>query len=91
MRIGEVIGMVTLVDCHPSLIGGCYRLAVPLTLENLAGESDEIGEELVVYDDLGTVPAAGLRSAKAARRLSRFCPKSSRLMRTMRPSWTRSS
>jgi ethanolamine utilization protein EutN len=58
MRIAEVIGSLTLSRCHPSLAGASYRLAVPLTLENLAGQSSELCEELVVYDDLG----AGLGS-----------------------------
>ena len=53
MRIAEVIGSVTLGRCHPSLTGGSYRLAVPLTLDNLTGQSSELGEELVVYDDRG--------------------------------------
>jgi len=54
MRIGEVIGTVTLSRCHPSLTGGSYRLVVPLSLENLAGRSTDRGEEVVVYDDLGS-------------------------------------
>jgi ethanolamine utilization protein EutN len=56
MRIGEIIGTVTLSRCHPSLTGGSYRLVVPLTLENLAGRSTDRAEELVVYDEL----AAGI-------------------------------
>ena len=35
------------------MVGARYRLAVPLSLANLTGASDEIAEELVVYDDLG--------------------------------------
>lgn len=53
MRIARIIGTVTLVRTHPSLIGARYRLAVPLSLANLTGVSDEIAEELVVYDELG--------------------------------------
>jgi ethanolamine utilization protein EutN len=53
MRIGEVIGTVTLSRTHPSLKGGRYRLVVPLSLENLAGTSDDRAEALVVYDSLG--------------------------------------
>ena len=53
MRIGEVIGTVTLNRWHPSLTGGSYRLVVPLSLANLAGQSHERAEELTVYDDLG--------------------------------------
>ncbi len=53
MRIGEVIGTVTLSRCHPSLTGGRYRLVVPLSLDNLTGKSTTQAEELVVYDELG--------------------------------------
>lgn len=56
MRIGEIIGNVTLSRWHSSLTGGSYRLVVPLTLENLAGRSTDRAEELVVYDEL----AAGI-------------------------------
>lgn len=58
MRIGTVIGTVTLSERHPSLAGGSYRIVVPLSLGNLTGKSPAAAEELVVYDDLG----AGLGS-----------------------------
>ena len=54
MRIGEVIGTVTLSRSHPALTGGRYRLVVPLSLENLCGRAVATAEELVVYDELGT-------------------------------------
>ena len=53
MRIGEVIGTVTLSQAHPSLLGGCFKLVVPLSLANLTGVSDERAEEFTVYDELG--------------------------------------
>ena len=53
MRIGEVIGTVTLNRWHPSLAGGRYKLVVPLSLAALAGEDVEAAEELTVYDELG--------------------------------------
>jgi ethanolamine utilization protein EutN len=53
MRIGKVIGTVTLARCHPALQAGSYRLAIPLTLANLRGESQDLAEEFVVYDELG--------------------------------------
>lgn len=53
MRIGEVIGTVTLNRAHPMMVGGSLRLAVPLSLNNLSGESDKRAEAIVVYDDLG--------------------------------------
>ncbi|MGH7136106.1 MAG: EutN/CcmL family microcompartment protein, partial [Pirellulales bacterium] len=53
MRIGKVFGTVTLNRSHPSLTGGCLRLAAPLTLDELRGGSDPVAEEMVVYDELG--------------------------------------
>jgi microcompartment protein CcmK/EutM len=53
MRIGEVIGTVTLNRWHPSLTGARFKLVVPLSLANLTGESNQRAEELTVYDDIG--------------------------------------
>ncbi len=53
MRIGKVIGNLTLSRWHPSLGGACYRLAVPLSLDNLAGRTPADAEPIVVYDDRG--------------------------------------
>src|SRR5258708_2014624 len=53
MRIAEIIGTVTLNRAHPSLAGGAYRLAIPLTLAELSSTEAPAGEELVVYDALG--------------------------------------
>jgi ethanolamine utilization protein EutN len=53
MRIGEVIGTVTLNRRHPSLAGGRLKLVVPLSLADLAGKGGEPAEELTVYDELG--------------------------------------
>jgi ethanolamine utilization protein EutN len=53
MRIGKIIGTVTLNRSHESLRGGRYRLAVPLSLANLQGDTPATGEEFVVYDELG--------------------------------------
>lgn len=53
MRIAEVIGCVTLNRAHPSLLGGQFKLAVPLTLEELSKSGPGAAEELVVFDQLG--------------------------------------
>ena len=64
MRIGLVIGTLTLSRWHPSLSGAAYRLVTPLTLDDLASgrsveDSPQLqGEPIVVYDELG----AGLGS-----------------------------
>ncbi|REK11149.1 MAG: carbon dioxide concentrating mechanism protein CcmL [Planctomycetota bacterium] len=53
MRIGEVIGSVTLNRVHPSLAAATFRLAIPLTLAELADDAPPQGDTLVVYDELG--------------------------------------
>jgi microcompartment protein CcmK/EutM len=53
MRIGKVIGTVTLSRSHPSLMGACYRIAIPLSLDDLNDKGRVPAEELVVYDELG--------------------------------------
>ena len=53
MRIAHIIGTVTLNRAHPSLRGGSYRLARPLSLDELIGNSEPAAEPLVVYDELG--------------------------------------
>ena len=53
MRIGKVIGTITLNRVHPNLVGGTFKLAVPLTWDNLRSGDAPLGEPLVVYDDLG--------------------------------------
>ncbi len=53
MRIGEVIGTVTLAVQHPSLAGGRLRGVVPLSLANLQGDATRRAEASVVYDELG--------------------------------------
>ena len=53
MRIGEIIGTVTLNRWHPNLSGASYKLVVPLSLANLTGTAPITAEEFVVYDELG--------------------------------------
>jgi ethanolamine utilization protein EutN len=53
MRIGKIIGTVTLCRSHPLLAGASYRLTVPQSLANLTGQLTPIAEELVVYDERG--------------------------------------
>ncbi len=53
MRIGEVIGRVTLSRQHASLPPGRLLIVRPLPLEALRSGSFKRGEELVAFDDLG--------------------------------------
>jgi len=52
MRIGKTIGTVTLVEPHPAVRGGVFRLVVPLAAAELAA-GDGRAEPLVAWDDLG--------------------------------------
>lgn len=53
MRIGDVIGTVTLARSHPSLSGASYRLVQPLSLVELQTGGSPKAETIVVYDELG--------------------------------------
>ncbi len=53
MRIGKVIGNVTLGRVHETLVGGTFKLVVPLALAELNNDSQPQGDSLVVWDDLG--------------------------------------
>jgi ethanolamine utilization protein EutN len=58
MRIGVVIGKVSLRRVHPSLVGKRYVLAVPQSLAMLADRGAAQPEELVVIDELGATSGA---------------------------------
>lgn len=64
MRIGEVIGRVTLSQVHPSLRNARWVVALPLTCEALTDGSSRRGEEVVVYDELGAGPGATIAIAE---------------------------
>jgi len=53
MRIGEIIGTVTLNRAHPSFEGATLKMAVPLSLKALSGEEELTDEFLVLWDQLG--------------------------------------
>jgi ethanolamine utilization protein EutN len=58
MRIGEVIGRVTLSQLHPQLRGGRFLIAMPMPYSALVHATADRGEELVVYDNLGAGPSS---------------------------------
>jgi ethanolamine utilization protein EutN len=53
MRIGDVIGSVTLNRWHPTMTGATLKFVAPLSWDNLAGNFDQRLEEIVVFDELG--------------------------------------
>ncbi|MEX0675785.1 MAG: EutN/CcmL family microcompartment protein [Pirellulales bacterium] len=74
MRIGEVIGSVTLNRAHPSLTGGSFRLAIPLSLAELAGGALTQGEAIVVYDELGAGLGSRIAFSEGAEAAQPFLP-----------------
>ncbi len=54
MRVGRVVGKVTLNRAHPSLRGAVLKIVVPLSLDNLLNELPAEAEELVVYDEMAS-------------------------------------
>ena len=57
MRLGQIIGRVTLSDQDPAYKGGRFLLTQPLSREQLAGKAQPLplpkASSLVVYDNLG--------------------------------------
>lgn len=74
MRIGTIIGTVTLNRSHPSLKAASYRLAVPLSLANLSGDYSEIAEEFVVIDELGAAIGNQVAISEGAEAAQPFRP-----------------
>ncbi|MDP6444600.1 MAG: EutN/CcmL family microcompartment protein [Pirellulaceae bacterium] len=74
MRIGEVIGEVTLSRCHPSFVGATLKVVRPLTLENLTGEVKPDGEPLVAWDELGAGHGSRIAYSDGAEAAQPFRP-----------------
>ena len=74
MRIGEIIGTVTLSRWHPALCGACYRLTVPLSLAELAGDSEPAAEAFVVYDELGAGHGSRIAISEGSEAAQPFYP-----------------
>lgn len=79
MRIGEVIGTVTLSRSHPGLIGSRYKLVVPMTLEDLAAADsskmiDKSDKAIVVYDELGAGMGSRIAISEGGEAAAPFYP-----------------
>jgi microcompartment protein CcmK/EutM len=74
MRIGEVIGNVTLNRADPSLSGATLKLAIPLTLDELAGRRRPQGDTIVVYDELGAGVGSRIALTEGAEAAQPFYP-----------------
>ncbi|HEY3966889.1 MAG TPA: EutN/CcmL family microcompartment protein [Planctomycetaceae bacterium] len=74
MRIAETIGTVTLGKCHPSLQGATWLVAVPLTLEGLAGKPAGRGEPFIVFDEFGAGVGSRIAVSEGAEAAAPFHP-----------------
>jgi len=74
MRIAQTIGTVTLSQWHPSLQGATWLIAVPLTLEGLAGKTSGRGEPFVVFDELGAGSGSRIAVSEGAEASAPFHP-----------------
>jgi ethanolamine utilization protein EutN len=74
MRIGRVIGTVTLNRCHVSMCGGRYRIVVPQSLANLRGQSHDEAEEFVAFDELGAGEGSLIAISEGAEAAQPFRP-----------------
>src|SRR6478609_1327854 len=75
MRIGEVIGTVTVSRAHPSLGAAGWRLGIPMRLAELAGGGRAAGEAIVVYDDLGAGLGSRIAFSEGGEAAQPFLPK----------------
>ena len=74
MRVAETIGRVTLNKCHPSVQGATWLVAVPLTLEGMAGKRAGRGEPFVVFDEFGAGVGSQISVSEGTEAAATFHP-----------------
>jgi ethanolamine utilization protein EutN len=74
MRIGEVLGRVTLSRSHSSLPAGRLLLTRPLGRGSLASDHAPSAEELVVFDTLGASPGGRIGISEGREAANPFAP-----------------
>jgi len=74
MRVGEVIGKVTLSRCNPMVSGGTWLVVVPLNVAGLKGDDQGRDEPIVVYDELGASPGVQIGFSEGGEAANPFAP-----------------
>lgn len=74
MRIGEVIGKVTLSRCHPDLLGSSWKVVVPLDLPALTGGAGGRDEPLIMFDEFGSGEGSIIALSESAEASAPFHP-----------------
>jgi ethanolamine utilization protein EutN len=75
MRIAEVIGKVTLSQCHPSLDGASWRLGVVLNQDGIQGDENGREEPIVIFDELAATTGSRIALSDGAEAAAPFLPK----------------
>ena len=74
MRVGEVIGKVTLSRCDPTVSGGTWLVVVPLNVAGLKGDLAGRDEAVIVYDELGAAPGSKIGFSEGGEAANPFAP-----------------
>lgn len=74
MRIGQVIGKVTLSRWEQTLQGATWKLVVPFDAEGLADPQKGRGEPFVIYDELGAAEGMIIAIAEGPEATAPFHP-----------------
>ena len=74
MRVGEVIGKVTLSRCNPTVVGGTWLVVVPLNVAGLKGDAAGRDEAVIVYDELGASPGSKIGFSEGGEAANPFAP-----------------
>jgi len=74
MKIADVIGKVTLSKFHPDLRGATWLVAVPLSLEGIAGKKSGRGEPFVIFDERGATTGSRIAVSEGAEAAAPFHP-----------------
>jgi len=74
MRVAKIIGKVVLSRSHSSFDGANLKLAVPLSLGNIDGSSNEEADSVVVWDELGAGDGAIIGMAEGPEAAQPFRP-----------------
>ena len=74
MRIGMVVGKLSLQKVHPTLVGKRYVLVHPQGLKSLTGGKQPTPEEVVVVDELGATEGAQIGFSEGAGASAPFHP-----------------
>ncbi len=74
MRIGKIIGQLTLSRCHATVVGAQWKIVVPMSENDLLNDNEPVGEELVVYDELSAGTGQRIAFSEGAEASMPFYP-----------------